>query len=453
VLEIAAYGRIACLGAIALVIVHAVKRGRESVGLPVAYVILLGLIHIPGAFAYVSSGGKYAGILAGGDYAAIGIGITAIGMWSFVGGLLLVPARKRTRTRINEEESRPPPHFTYYALVVGWIAAFAATPLTAIPTLGAAIVFGSAIWMLAVVIGLRSALEDRNARSGLLWLGAMMVYPIVALVFGGFVSHGTTAVIIILCSLLSKIRKATTVLIVLPFGAFLGISLFVNYYEDRTALRAVAWSDAGVGSRISAVSDTFSNFRLFDVEDPKHLGALAERLNQNEFVGLSYARLQNGESEYLQGRTFADGAISIIPRIIWPDKPVYGGSPAVISDMTGLRLNRDTSWGVGNVMEFYINFGFWSLVPAFVVLGALLGWLDRQTHLTLSSKSYARAPLYFLPGVALIQPNGSMVELVGGTFAALLAAHFWLQIWRSFVLPRRQDRKHSSHRIRRRLRT
>ena len=44
--------------------------------------------------------------------------------------------------------------------------------------------------------------------------------------------------------------------------------------------------------------------------------------------------------------------------------------------MTGLELNQDTSWGVGNVMEFYINFGLPGVVIGFLVLGWLIGALD-----------------------------------------------------------------------------
>jgi hypothetical protein len=38
--------------------------------------------------------------------------------------------------------------------------------------------------------------------------------------------------------------------------------------------------------------------------------------------------------------------------------------------------------------------------------------------------------LFFLPGVALIGPNGSLVELFSGSAAALVAAFGWKLAWK-----------------------
>ncbi len=89
-------------------------------------------------------------------------------------------------------------------------------------------------------------------------------------------------------------------------------------------------------------------------------------------------------------------------------------------------------------MEFYINFGFWSLIPAFITLGFLVGWLDIKSFKYLSMEKPGDALKYFLPGAALIQPNGSMVELVGGAGAALLAAFFWRFVWREYRVQKRK---------------
>src|SRR5690606_30812846 len=89
-------------------------------------------------------------------------------------------------------------------------------------------------------------------------------------------------------------------------------------------------------------------------------------------------RLKLGQVDYLRGRSVWEGAIALVPRLLWPDKPVYGGSPQIVREMTGLHLSENTSWGVGNVMEFYINFGIPGLVGGFLIVGALLGVLDRR---------------------------------------------------------------------------
>ena len=109
---------------------------------------------------------------------------------------------------------------------------------------------------------------------------------------------------------------------------------------------------------------------------------------------------------------------------------MFGGSPKIVSEMTGLFLPETTSFGVGNVMEFQINFGIPGVVIGFLVLGWLLGTLDRKAAVAEGSGDLGRVFLFFLPATALIQPNGSMVEITGGPAAALVAAYSWKWAWR-----------------------
>ncbi len=101
--------------------------------------------------------------------------------------------------------------------------------------------------------------------------------------------------------------------------------------------------------------------------------------------------------------------------------------------MTGLMLSDNASWGVGNVMEFQINFGIPGVIGGFVLLGVLIGALDRKAALAERSGDLGRTFIYFLPAVALIQPNGSIVELVSGSVASLLAAYGWKWAWRQWT--------------------
>jgi hypothetical protein len=123
----------------------------------------------------------------------------------------------------------------------------------------------------------------------------------------------------------------------------------------------------------------------------------------------------------------------LVPRAFWPEKPVYAGSPQIVSKMTGLQLSRDTSFGVGNVMEFQINFGIPGVVVGFVVLGWLIGMLDLKAAVAERRGELGKVILFFLPCVALIQPNGSLVELFSGAAAAMVGALAWNLVWKRFV--------------------
>ena len=180
--------------------------------------------------------------------------------------------------------------------------------------------------------------------------------------------------------------------------------------------------------RIDAAMGVFT-FELFDPTNAKHLQALDDRLNQNFFVGRAAQRIEGGEVNFLYGRSVWEALISVIPRALWPDKPVFGGSPKVVSEMTGLELSPTTAFGVGQVMEFHINFGILGLIVGFLLLGWSLGTLDRKAAAAEIRGDLRRTILFFLPGAALIQPLGSLVELTGSVGAALIAAYGWKWAW------------------------
>ena len=149
---------------------------------------------------------------------------------------------------------------------------------------------------------------------------------------------------------------------------------------------------------VDAISKIFADFRFFDGTDELVLVGFDLRLNQNYFIGLASENIDSGSVHYLYGRSISDALLALIPRAIWSEKTVYGGSPDIVRDMTGLWLNPDTSWGVGNVMEFYINFGIPGLVAGFLGLGWLIGRFDHRAALAEARRDYGTTMLFFLPG-------------------------------------------------------
>src|SRR5262249_23203687 len=156
-----------------------------------------------------------------------------------------------------------------------------------------------------------------------------------------------------------------------------------------------------------SVTDMVRGFEWFDVNDRAQLISLDQRLNQNYFVGLAARRIELGMVHYLGGESVWQGLLSLVPRLLWPQKPVFPGSPQIVSEMTGLHLSPTTSFGVGNVMEFQINFGIPGIIIGFFTLGWLIGTLDLKAAVAEASGDLGGVILFFLPGVALIQPNGS----------------------------------------------
>lgn len=398
------------------------RRDRLSLGLPLAYLTGLLLIHVPGASIFLFTNA----FDFNKDPIEIGIRLTAIGSLCFVAGVLAARALNKNRPTYVYVERH---EFWYFCLIGGLIVSFGLGFLSDLPSLRSAIDRGSALWMLGALLALRWALNRVNPKAIVTWSVATMIYPVLVLLLGGFMSYGSAAVINVTSALVVSARSTLKLAAVAMLIVYLGLTVFVNYFAHRTEYRDVAWSSAGFGSRVDAALDIFSGFHWFDPYDDDQLVALDKRLNQNYFVGLAALRLQQEQVAYLYGESIWEGVEALVPRALWPDKPVFGGSGHIVADMTGLHLNEETSWGVGQVMEFQINFATPGVVIGFLILGFVLGWLDVKAALADARGDLNKLMRFFLPGVALIQPNGSIVEIVGGAAAAIVAAIIWQWVW------------------------
>jgi hypothetical protein len=417
------------------------RRDSVSVGLPIAYLFSLLLIHVPGAYAYLVSD---VDSLRNPDFVATGIRFTAIGSVSFVAGAWAVQlfSTRSPPTAAKTDDRR----FSLFCLSSGWVATYALGSLHSISSLGAALDRAGGVWMLGVMLGLRFAVGHNNLILLAMWLMALAVYPVLMLLLGGFLSYGSAAAIIVISILAISVKKGWKVVIGLIVAVFLGMNVFVNYFGHRDEVRNEVWGGAPLSDRIEVTLNIFRDFEWLNFENPEHVRALDERLNQNFFAGLAAARIEQGRVDYLNGRSLWEGLMALVPRALWPEKPVVAGSPKIVSEMTGLQLDVDTSFGIGNVMEFQINFGIPGLVVGFCLLGFLLRALDRHTAVSLRRADFGGAIVGFLPAVALIQPNGSLVELFGGGAAGLVAAFGWKWVWKH--LPNRGARMGRNAQIR-----
>src|SRR5580693_1901376 len=272
------------------------RRDRVSLGLPIAYLYSLLLIHVPGAFAHIVGGD----FLPHTDLIEIGMRFTALGSVSFVAGVWWARSRSSFATMpIRRDVDRH--QFRWFCLVGGWCLIYGLSPLYQIPSISAAVEKGGGIWMLGVMLGLRAACQRRDLKRIVMWSGALMVYPVLMLLLGGFLSYGSAAIIIVCAVLTISTRSYRLVVVGITVFVFLSLSVFVNYYAHRNDIREKVWGGAPLEARMDSVTDTIRGFEWFDPSNRKHLTALDERLNQNYFVGLAARRIQVGLADYLNG--------------------------------------------------------------------------------------------------------------------------------------------------------
>jgi len=319
----------------------AVRRQKASLGLTLAYLTGLLLIHVPGGLVHFLN----PGLLSTTPEVAEGLRLSAIAALCFLVGLILFQRRNPQARRCLAAPARafdslaPNPRFWRFCLVAGLVFAFLASPLLAIPSIGAVVSTGSAIWMLGALLAYRWFTKQQQEQlSG--WVGASLIYPVLTLFLGGFLSYGTSGLINALSVLLVTGRRFWRVLLAYGLTLVFALSVFTAYFQNRNAIRDAVWSGASLEQRIDSASGVIRDFHIFDPYADADITAIDQRLNQNYFAGLAALRIQTGQSNLLQGRTVGDALIAVIPRALWPDKPVAAGSSDLVAVATGLILSN-----------------------------------------------------------------------------------------------------------------
>jgi hypothetical protein len=410
-----------------VILLAMLRRNRVTLGLPAAYLMNLLVLHVPGMFGQIVDTQN---VVQGDAATRLGSILTAIGVVAFVLGVYL-----GTRNQpIPVARGAPRSVFWRFCLVGGGLLTVVAYRIS-LPSITAVIKTGGPIWMLGTMLGLRSAYLARDGKKMFRWLIVLAIYPLLILLLTGFMSYGSVAVIIVLSGLAVVVRSARALTFTYIVSVVFGISAFLSYFGHRDEIRGSVWRGDATQVRINATLDAIKDIELFNPSNEEHLDALDQRLNQNFFVGLAAARINAGEVKYLYGRSLYEGFLALIPRALWPNKPVEAGSPKIVSEMTGLKLAEGTSFGVGNVMEFHINFGIPGLIIGFVLFGFILARLDRKAAYADTQGDMGNTFLYFVPAIAMIQPNGSIVEIMGGAAAATAAGFGWRWAWRNWPKP------------------
>jgi hypothetical protein len=264
-----------------------------------------------------------------------------------------------------------------------------------------------------------------------------MMFPVITVVKDGFLGFGIAAVFIILGFVISFYRPRWKVAVGGVLAIYMGLSLFVTYLRDRTEFREALWQEkVSYSERFGKMFNTIRTFEFFDIHNASHLERLDQRLNQNILVGQAVQYLNNENVAYARGSTLWEALISVVPRIIWPSKPVTAGSGDYVSDYTGIVFAEGTSVGMGQVFEFFINFGRKGVIVGFFILGSILGFLDKGAGYRLALDDWKGCVFWFLPGVALLQTSGSLVE-VFSTFTASIVFCFLVN---KYVVPRMSGR-------------
>lgn len=257
------------------------------------------------------------------------------------------------------------------------------------------------------------------------WVAAATaILPALTVLLKGYLGYGVFALATVGCFIAVFYRPRATLLLIGLCAAISGISLFSTYAKARSEIRRAVWEEKTLSERLQvAYTSLEKNWGWFDAKSETHLMPIEERLNQNHLVGAAYRNLNEEAVEFARGETCIDSLLALIPRLVWPDKPVWAGSGTLVTRFTGIRFDAHTSVGIGHVMELYVNFGEYGLFLGFVVLGLFLGLVDMLAGSHLQNGDGKAFISWFVPGQALLQVEGNFAEMTASFagFAVLCA--------------------------------
>jgi len=411
-------------------------REGAGAGLVLTYVLTFGVMHWLAAFLFMLPWHSEAGR----DLTALGMRESAIAMVAFAGGSEIV--RFFLNRGLERGETKPASPVdgrlpTVYIGIGIFFYVFVQPVASRVPGLDAVAATGGTLMVVAIALKCWDGWVRQRTGVMWAWLAGTTVLPLLTVIVQGFLGYGFAAMVTVIAFVASFLRPRWKVVALGIVLTHIGLSVYVTYMRDRREIRAVVWSGAGVRDRVSQLGETFKSAEWFDPRKEEHLRRIDQRLNQDYLLGASVAYLEGGSVGLAHGSTIMESLYALVPRAVWANKPVVGGSGELVSIYTGLRFAEGTSVGIGQVMEAYINFGRDGVIVCFLFFGAVLATLDQVAWRRLQKGNAASFLLWYLPGLSLLQIGGSFAEATSSAAAALVIA-LALRRFLTRVLPDRR---------------
>jgi hypothetical protein len=357
-----------------------------------------------------------------------GLRVSALGLVAFaIGGeiVALVLARKR---RTDGSDQRSPwavidPRIITMCLVGGALMYAVLLPIAGvIPSVTAIASTGSTLAVIGLALRCWNGWQRGRRSIVRFWMGMSTLLPLVTVITQGFLGYGFAAMLIVYTFVAGFFRFRWKDVAFGVLFAYLGLSVYVTYMRDRRDIREIVWLNGGLSDRVDQVMATLATAEWFDPQNVEHLARIDKRLNQDYLVGAAVVHLRDQSVGFANGATLVDAAVGLVPRALWPDKPTTAGSGDLVSTYTGFKFAEGTSVGIGQVMEFYVNFGTLGVIAGFFVIGVVVVTADRQARRALARGDVHRFTLWFLPALSFLQVGGSLVEILSTAAAGVVCA-------------------------------
>jgi hypothetical protein len=399
------------------------SRSLPSVGLPFAYILSFSMIHFFGGliycFPWYSTKNAYL-LQSGITFATTSLGFveSTYGTIAFGIGSTIVAdsiVRSSPQNWLKDRPQQPDWQLPKISLYAGILFVVVINPvLSQFSGFAAFTTSGVSLFIVGLCLSCWKAWCDRDLTTFWKYVGITCLLPVFTVITMGFMGYGAAAASAVLVFIFSFYRPRWRVLIAALLALALGLSVYVTYFRDRNDIRAQSWGGGGLDTKVEQFIKTFQQFEIIDFFNQNHLESIDIRLNQNHLVGKSVDYLGNRKAhDYGNGESLWTALIAPIPRILWPGKPEFGGSGGIVTGYTGQNFAVGTSVGVGQVLEFYLNFGTSGVIVGFLIFGTILRIIDIVAGHKLLCGNLLGFITWFLPGLGMLQPINALSEIVG----------------------------------------
>ena len=342
-----------------------------------------------------------------------------------IGSLALGPRIVKSLSQRKQEPTIPDPRLPRAYILYGICSYFVLAPtLGSVKGFSAISAVGSQMVVVGCCLNCWKAWRSGGKRALSQALLPTLIIPCITIVMQGLMGFGVMALSMIMIFCAQFFRPRWVLVVGFGISCYIGMSVYTSYMKGRQDLRDTVWNeDAHLTDKIDKLAETFQSFEFFNPSDQEHLEMVDKRLNQDALAGAAVTYLES-TGAFAHGDTLWDAVIAMIPRVIWPDKPIGAGSGGLATRFTGEEFADGTSVGVGPVLELYANFGTPAVVIGFLVLGVLIKVIDVMAGIHLIRGNWHAFAAYCLVGISFLNVSGSFVEVTMGAMASLLLAKF-----------------------------
>ena len=121
------------------------------------------------------------------------------------------------------------------------------------------------------------------------------------------------------------------------------------------------------------------------------------------------------------GRTLESAVLMLVPRMLWPDKPIVVGGSALFQYYTGIPIQAGTTVGLSPVIELYANYQTPGVILGFIVLGMVTAWLDYGAAQALWRGDNLTFAIWIVPIFGLILVQDDLLTLVGTAVSGVIS--------------------------------